>query len=96
MAEMAEMGIGNKPCLEIRPSQNQISDRSISYAQLAKGKLVFSRWRMIRMTHRLFNPSRSAQVPTFSVRFHHIGQPEQQTTSFHHLRQLVRLIRLVR
>lgn len=38
MAEMAEMGIGNKPCLEIRPSHNQISDRSISYAQLAKGK----------------------------------------------------------
>lgn len=37
MAEMAEMGIGNKPCLDIRPSQDQISDRSISYAQLAKG-----------------------------------------------------------
>lgn len=39
MAEMAEMGIGNKPCLDIRPSQDQISDRSISYAQLAKGIL---------------------------------------------------------
>ena len=39
MAEMAEMGIGNKPCLDIRPSQDQISDRSISYAQLAKGLL---------------------------------------------------------
>ena len=38
MAEMAEMGIGNKPCLDIRPSQDQISDRSISYAQLSKGK----------------------------------------------------------
>ena len=37
MAEMAEMGIGNKPCLDIRPSQDQINDRSISYAQLAKG-----------------------------------------------------------
>jgi len=39
MTEMAEMGIGNKPCLDIRPSQDQINDRSISYAQLAKGKL---------------------------------------------------------
>ena len=38
MTEMAEMGIGNKPCLDIRPSQDQINDRSISYAQLAKGK----------------------------------------------------------
>ena len=36
------MGIGNKPCLDIRPSQDQISDRSISYSQLAKGK-YFSR-----------------------------------------------------
>jgi len=36
MAEMAEMGIGNKPCLDIRPSQDQINDRSISYAQLTK------------------------------------------------------------
>ncbi|XP_059353299.1 uncharacterized protein LOC130701846 isoform X2 [Daphnia carinata] len=36
MTEMAEMGIGNKPCLDIRPSQDQINDRSISYAQLAK------------------------------------------------------------
>ena len=42
MAEMAEMGIGNKPCLDIRPSQDQISDRSISYAQLAKGKKYIS------------------------------------------------------
>jgi len=95
MAEMAEMGIGNKPCLEIRPSQNQISDRSISYAQLAKGKLVFSLANDPDDSSSV-NPSRSAQVPTLGVRFHHIGQPEQQATSFHHLRQLVRLIRLVR
>ncbi|XP_014257199.1 puratrophin-1-like isoform X3 [Cimex lectularius] len=36
MAEMNSMGIGNKPCLDIRPSANQISDRSISIAQLSK------------------------------------------------------------
>lgn len=39
MAEMSSMGIGNKPCLDIRPSQNQINDRSISFSQLEKGFL---------------------------------------------------------
>ncbi|KAK9731870.1 RhoGEF domain [Popillia japonica] len=34
MAEMSSMGIGNKPCLDIRPSADQINDRSISVAQL--------------------------------------------------------------
>nr|CAH7738557.1 unnamed protein product [Callosobruchus chinensis] len=38
MAEMSSMGIGNKPCLDIRPSDNQISDRSISFAQLSRSK----------------------------------------------------------
>ncbi|XP_075229746.1 puratrophin-1-like isoform X2 [Lycorma delicatula] len=36
LAEMSSMGIGNKPCLDIRPSADQISDRSISIAQLSK------------------------------------------------------------
>ncbi|KAJ6634647.1 Puratrophin-1 [Pseudolycoriella hygida] len=36
MAEMSSMGIGNKPCLDIRPSQNQINDRSITISQLEK------------------------------------------------------------
>jgi hypothetical protein len=44
MTEMAEMGIGNKPCLDIRPSQDQINDRSISYAQLAKGIKLLCRF----------------------------------------------------
>lgn len=30
------MGIGSKPCLDIRPSQNQINDRSISFSQMGK------------------------------------------------------------
>lgn len=38
MAEMSSMGIGNKPCLDIRPSADQISDRSISFAQLTRSK----------------------------------------------------------
>lgn len=33
---MSSMGIGNKPCLDIRPSADQINDRSISVAQLSK------------------------------------------------------------
>lgn len=37
MAEMSSMGIGSKPCLDIRPSVDQISDRSISISQLGKG-----------------------------------------------------------
>ncbi|XP_060653027.1 triple functional domain protein isoform X4 [Drosophila nasuta] len=36
LAEMSSMGIGSKPCLDIRPSHNQISDRSIPLAQLNK------------------------------------------------------------
>ncbi|EFA01095.2 hypothetical protein TcasGA2_TC004018 [Tribolium castaneum] len=36
MAEMSSMGIGNKPCLDIRPSADQISDRSISVDQLSR------------------------------------------------------------
>lgn len=35
---MSSMGIGNKPCLDIRPSQNQINNRSVSFSQLEKGK----------------------------------------------------------
>lgn len=38
MAEMSSMGIGNKPHLGIRPSQNQINDRSVSFSQLEKGR----------------------------------------------------------
>jgi len=38
LAEMSSMGIGSKPCLDIRPSNNQISDRSIPLAQLNKSK----------------------------------------------------------
>ncbi|CAO1324103.1 unnamed protein product [Diamesa hyperborea] len=36
MAEMSSMGIGSKPCLDIRPSIDQINDRSISFSQLGK------------------------------------------------------------
>ncbi|XP_045464093.1 uncharacterized protein LOC123673564 isoform X3 [Harmonia axyridis] len=38
MAEMSSMGIGNKPCLDIKPSADQISHRSISIAQLSRSK----------------------------------------------------------
>ncbi|XP_063241428.1 puratrophin-1-like isoform X2 [Bacillus rossius redtenbacheri] len=36
LAEMSSMGIGNKPCLDIRPSADQINDRSISLSHLSK------------------------------------------------------------
>ncbi|XP_055611891.1 uncharacterized protein LOC129758418 [Uranotaenia lowii] len=36
MAEMSSMGIGSKPCLDIRPSQDQINDRSISISMFGK------------------------------------------------------------
>ncbi|XP_017488792.1 PREDICTED: uncharacterized protein LOC108377030 isoform X2 [Rhagoletis zephyria] len=36
LAEMSSMGIGSKPCLDIRPSNNQINDRSITISQLGK------------------------------------------------------------
>lgn len=40
MAEMSSMGIGNKPCLDIRPSEDQINDRSVSFSQLEKGEII--------------------------------------------------------
>lgn len=40
LAEMSFMGIGNKPCLDIKPSEDQISDRSISIHQLARGNFI--------------------------------------------------------
>ena len=40
LAEMSSMGIGNKPWLDIRPSADQINDRSISVAQLSKSKFA--------------------------------------------------------
>lgn len=42
MAEMSSMGIGNKPCLDIRPSADQINDRSISLTQLSRSKTFTS------------------------------------------------------
>ncbi|GFY64876.1 pleckstrin homology domain-containing family G member 4B [Trichonephila inaurata madagascariensis] len=36
LEEMSSMGIGNKPCLDITPSRDQICDRSISLQQLNK------------------------------------------------------------
>lgn len=36
LAEMSSMGIGNKPCLDIRPSCDQINDRSITFQQLTR------------------------------------------------------------
>lgn len=40
LAEMSSMGIGNKPCLDIRPSGNQINDRSITFSQLEKSMFI--------------------------------------------------------
>jgi len=37
---MSSMGIGSKPCLDIRPSSDQINDRSISFSQLGKSKFL--------------------------------------------------------
>lgn len=50
------MGIGNKPCLDIRPSANQINDRSISVAQLSKSKDRFFLLRLIVRIDDLFVP----------------------------------------
>ncbi|XP_013778236.2 uncharacterized protein LOC106462819 isoform X2 [Limulus polyphemus] len=33
LAEMSSMGIGNKPCLDIKPSEDQISDRLVAVQQ---------------------------------------------------------------
>lgn len=38
---MSSMGIGSKPCLDIRPSNNQISDRSVTISQIGKSEYHF-------------------------------------------------------
>lgn len=51
MAEMSSMGIGSKPCLDIRPSCDQINDRSISFSQLGKGNTkITTRNRLTQLT----------------------------------------------
>ena len=36
LCEMSSMGIGNKPCLDIRPSEDQINDRSVTVHNRSK------------------------------------------------------------
>ncbi|XP_076357905.1 uncharacterized protein LOC143250793 isoform X3 [Tachypleus tridentatus] len=36
LAEMSSMGIGSKPCLDIKPNEDQISDRAINFQQLSR------------------------------------------------------------
>jgi hypothetical protein len=50
MAEMSSMGIGSKPCLDIRPSSDQINDRSISFSQLGKGKSKLTTYSQFALT----------------------------------------------
>lgn len=52
------MGIGSKPCLDIRPSIDQINDRSISFSQLGKGTFEFGE--MLWSESNLFSLSRIA------------------------------------
>ena len=37
MVEMSSMGIGNKPCLDIRPSEDQIQERSVALTEMTAG-----------------------------------------------------------
>nr|XP_006825855.1 PREDICTED: puratrophin-1-like [Saccoglossus kowalevskii] len=37
MAEMHTMGIGQKPCIDIKPSKDQINDRAIDYVMKGRG-----------------------------------------------------------
>lgn len=52
---MSSMGIGSKPCLDIRPSNNQISDRSIPLTQLNKSKSL-AKLEMQRLTNSFTAP----------------------------------------
>ncbi|XP_076352622.1 puratrophin-1-like isoform X2 [Tachypleus tridentatus] len=36
LAEMSSMGIGSKPCLDIKPNEDQISDRAINFQSLGR------------------------------------------------------------
>ncbi|KAJ8922123.1 hypothetical protein NQ315_004057 [Exocentrus adspersus] len=65
MAEMSSMGIGNKPCLDIRPSGNQISDRSISFAQLSRSPVVES-CRTVKRPHSVISMSSLSSSSTSS------------------------------
>lgn len=67
MAEMSSMGIGSKPCLDIRPSCDQINDRSISFSQLGKGKLMIESAGMINLI--IKNHIHSTEIPKLICRF---------------------------
>lgn len=48
LSELATMGIGNKPCLDIKPSRDNIQDRNIILAVGNKeGKVVFWNCRIV-------------------------------------------------
>lgn len=42
MQEMVSMGIGNKPFMDIKPSEAAISDRAIDYIMKGTGIVYFS------------------------------------------------------
>jgi hypothetical protein len=42
MVEMTSMGIGNKPCLDLKPNVDSISDRSINVSNISnRGRQIF-------------------------------------------------------
>lgn len=88
MTEMQSMGIGSKPCLDIRPSSDQINDRSISFSQLGKGNKE-ARDAMTRNLNFLI-PS-SSKIPQL-IRRHSARHEVVTSPKFHHLAKLVGIV----
>lgn len=89
MVEMSSMGIGSKPCLDIRPSSDQINDRSISFSQLGKGKKEIMSWsRIFFFTFRIL---RSSEIPQL-IRRHLTRHEVITSTQFHYFSELIGVV----
>lgn len=89
MAEMSSMGIGSKPCLDIRPSSDQINDRSISFSQLGKGKrFVAKEFEDLSNRKKLY--IHSAKIPQLIRR--HAANEVITPSQFHHFFELIGVV----
>lgn len=85
---MSSMGIGSKPCLDIRPSSDQINDRSISFSQLGKGKRFVAKEFEDLSSKKLY--IHSAEIPQLIRR--HAANEVITSSQFHHFFELFGIV----
>ncbi|XP_022246454.1 uncharacterized protein LOC106463042 isoform X1 [Limulus polyphemus] len=79
LAEMSSMGIGSKPCLDIKPNEDQISDRAINFQSLGRA-LRFRN----SFTGSSFDQSRNNKRPCSTISVSSSSSSGSSNTSFLH------------